>query len=181
MAVSGESGLLEETAALLHSLRGVWDEEAVDDLDHALQTATRAIEDNADDELVLAAALHDLAHSPRCDSPNRTRHDLAAREWLTPRFGARVGWLAGAHVAAKRYLVATEPGYADGLSETSAVSLQAQGGPAVCTEMVNHPWWPDALRLRSYDDAAKDPGATSVSIDDVLVIAQRVLRQQNCQ
>jgi predicted HD phosphohydrolase len=181
VAISEESAVLNETAALLHSLRGVWDEEAVDDLDHALQAATRAIEDHADDELVLAAALHDLAHSPRCDSPNRTQHDLAAREWLTPRFGARVGWLAGAHVAAKRYLVATEPGYADGLSATSVLSLQAQGGPAECADMVTHPWWPDALRLRLYDDAAKDPGAASVSIDDVLVIAERVLRQQNSQ
>ena len=62
----GESDLIEETAALLNSLRGVWDEDAVDELDHGLQSAARAIEDGADDELVLAAALHDLAHSPLC-------------------------------------------------------------------------------------------------------------------
>ena len=42
----------------------MWDEEAVDELDHALQAAARAIDDGADDELVLASALHDLAHSP---------------------------------------------------------------------------------------------------------------------
>ncbi len=172
------SVVLADTADLLRSLRGVWDEDAVDDLDHALQAATRAVEDGADDELVLAAALHDLAHSPRCDVPDRERHDVAARDWLTPRYGARVGWLAGAHVAAKRYLVATEPGYADGLSPTSLLSLREQGGPAVDDEMVCHPWWPDALRLRHYDDAAKVPGAPAVSIDDVLVVAERVLRRR---
>jgi hypothetical protein len=39
--------VLEETAELLRSLRGVWDETAVDDLDHALQAATPAIEHGA--------------------------------------------------------------------------------------------------------------------------------------
>ena len=53
-----------KSVLLLRSLRGVWDEDAVDELDHALQAAARAIDDGADDELVLAAALHDLGHSP---------------------------------------------------------------------------------------------------------------------
>lgn len=170
--------VLEETAELLGSLRGVWDEDAVDDLDHALQAAARAVDDGADDELVLAAALHDLAHSPLCDSPDRDRHDLAARDWLTPRFGARVGYLAGAHVAAKRFLVATDPGYAATLSPTSTLSLRVQGGAGVDDEMCCHPWWSDALRLRRYDDAAKVPGAPAVGIEDVLAVAERVLRRR---
>jgi len=176
MLARSESALIEETAALLNSLRGVWDEDAVDDLDHGLQAAARAIEDGADDELVLAAALHDLAHSPLCGL-DRTRHDVAARGWLTPRYGERVGWLAGAHVAAKRYLAATRADYAGGLSQTSIHSLRAQGGPDVDPAIVAHPWWPDALRLRSYDDAAKVPGAPAASIDEVLEVAGRVLRQ----
>jgi predicted HD phosphohydrolase len=169
---------IHQTADLLRSLRGVWDEEAVDELDHALQSAARAIEDGADDELVLAAALHDLAHSPLFGDPAPPAHDVAAREWLTPRFGERVGWLAGAHVAAKRYLMATDPGYGSGLSETSVVSLRAQGGAAVDDEFVTHPWWPDAVRLRRYDDAAKDPAGRVATIDDVLAIAEQVVRQR---
>lgn len=174
---------VDETAALLRSLRDVWDEEAVDELDHALQSAARAIEDGADDELVLAAALHDLAHSPMFDASAAERHDAAARDWLTPRFGERVGWLAGAHVAAKRYLVATEPGYGSALTSTSVLSLQAQGGAGTDDALVAHPWWPDALRLRRYDDAAKNPAASdegkAATIEDVLVVAERVLRQRN--
>lgn len=159
-----------ELARILHSLRDVWDEEAVDELDHALQCAARAIEDGADDELVLAAALHDIAHSPLL--PDAAAHDVLARDWLTPRYGARVGWLAGAHVAAKRYLAATEPDYE--LSGTSALSLQLQGGAGVDAEWIAHPWWPDAVRLRRYDDAAKDPRARGASVDDVLAVARRV-------
>lgn len=172
---------LAETAEMLSSLRGVWDEETVDELDHALQSAARAIDDGADDELVLAAALHDIAHSPTFDAAAAQRHDETAREWLAPRFGDRVGWLAGQHVAAKRYLVATEPGYGAGLSPTSVQSLQAQGGAGVEAELLDHPWWPDAVRLRRYDDAAKDPdpcaSGRAATIDDVLAVAERVLRR----
>ncbi|MFS0897904.1 HD family phosphohydrolase [Mycolicibacterium litorale] len=163
----------EQTRAVLESLRGVWDEEDVDELDHALQAAAQAIGDGADDGLVLAAALHDIGHSPLLASEFDT-HDRVARAWLTPRFGARVGWLAGAHVAAKRHLVATEPGYADGLSAVSVASLRAQGGAAVDPAMTGHPWWPDALRLRRYDDAAKDPAACGADIETVIAVAHRV-------
>ena len=170
---------ITETARILSSLRGVWDEEAVDELDHALQSAARAVDDGADDELVLAAALHDIAHSPLFDAAAAERHDQTAREWLTPRFGERVGWLAGQHVAAKRYLVATDPTYAAALTPTSLTSLQAQGGADVEPALVAHAWWLDALRLRRYDDAAKDPNAdATVTIDDVLAVAERVARQR---
>jgi predicted HD phosphohydrolase len=168
--------MLQETAAVLRSMRGVWDEDAVDELDHALQSAAHARDDGADDELVLAAALHDVARSPLVDQGD-PRHDLVARTWLTPRFGTRVGWLAGAHVAAKRYLVATEPGYTDTLSEVSIATLRDQGGAAEDLEYVQHAWWPDALRLRHFDDAAKDPAATRLPIAEVLIVAERVLRQ----
>jgi len=171
---------ITDTARLLSSLRGVWDEEAVDELDHALQSATRAVDDGADDELVLAAALHDIARSPMFDASAARRHDEVAKGWLTPRFGERVGWLAGQHVAAKRYLAATDPGYAAALSPTSVSSLRAQGGAGVDAALVAHPWWPDALRLRRYDDAAKDPDADgTVTIEDVLAVAERVVRQRD--
>jgi predicted HD phosphohydrolase len=81
-------------------------------------------------------------------------------------------------VAAKRYLAATDPDYATTLSDVSVDSLRHQGGASVDQAYVDHPWWPDALRLRRYDDAAKDPGGDAASIDDVLRIADRVLGQR---
>ncbi len=167
--------VLDEVRELLNSMRGVWDEVTVDELDHALQSAARATEDHADDELILAAALHDLGHSPLFGDVPTRQHDVIAREWLTPRFGERVGWLAGAHVAAKRYLVATDPDYAVTLSDVSVDSLHHQGGAEIDPAFVDHPFWPDALRLRRYDDAAKEPGAAAATIDEVLAVVDRVL------
>ena len=166
---------LAETAELLRSLRGVWDEVAVDEFDHATQSAARAIDDGADDELVLAAALHDIGHSPHLGGPAHPQHEAIARDWLTIRFGDRVGWLAGAHVAAKRHLVATEADYGQGLSSTSVTSLGAQGGARTDAAFADSPWWPDALRLRRYDDAAKVPGADGATVEEILAIARRVM------
>ena len=54
---------VDELEAVLMSLRGIWDEEAVDELDHALQAGYLAHADRADDELLLASVLHDIGHS----------------------------------------------------------------------------------------------------------------------
>lgn len=169
----------DEVRQLLHSMRGVWDEDTVDELDHALQSAARAQDDDADDELVLAAALHDLGHSPLfCEVPTG-KHDAIARDWLTPRFGVRVGWLAGAHVAAKRYLVATDPSYAGTLSDVSVDSLRHQGGAGLDRSFLDHPYWSDALRLRRYDDAAKEANGAASTVDEVLAVAERVLARRS--
>ncbi|MBX7453833.1 HD family phosphohydrolase [Mycolicibacterium sp. 3033] len=163
-------------AAVLGSLRGVWDEVEVDEWDHALQCAARALDDGADDELVLAAALHDIGHSPLLGGPGIDDHSGLASRWLRPRFGERVAWLAGAHVAAKRHLAATDADYCAALSPVSRSSLQEQGGATVDLAFAAHPWCADALRLRRFDDAAKVPGAHSVSLDSVLAIALRLAR-----
>lgn len=165
-----------ETEAVLESLRGVWDEESVDEWQHAMQSAARALEDEADEELVLAAALHDIGHSPLLGGPGVDDHSGLARDWITPRFGERVGWLAGAHVAAKQHLAAVDPAYASALSPTSVTSLADQGGARVDPAFAGHPWCDDALRLRRYDDAAKDPQAAAAPAEVVLDIARRLAK-----
>ena len=166
--------VIDETARVLASLRGVWDEVDVDELDHALQAGHHAVLDGADDELVLASVLHDVGHSPLVAVDPSVHHEDSAQEWLGTRFGARVGWLAGSHVRAKQYLAATDPDYAAALSPTSIRSLGCQGGALAGSSRVDHPWWPDALRLRRYDDAAKVAGAQALSVDEVLEFARRV-------
>jgi len=168
--------VVEETAALLASLHGVWDEDEVDEWQHAVQSAEQALLRGADDEVVLAAALHDIGHSPMLGGPGVVDHSGLARDWLTPRFGARVGWLAGAHVAAKRHLAATDPAYAAALSPTSVASLAEQGGAAIDPEFASHEWHRDAVLLRRCDDAAKDPAAAGAPEALILEIARRLTR-----
>jgi gamma-butyrobetaine dioxygenase len=68
------------------------------------------------------------------------------------------------HVAAKRYLAATEPWYHGLLSEASKLSLKLQGGPfdaAGATAFAARPHAEGAIALRRWDDAAKVPGAAT--------------------
>jgi predicted HD phosphohydrolase len=65
------------------------------------------------------------------------------------------------HVAAKRYLCATEPGYRDRLSPASLRSLALQGGafsPAELERFLCEPHAIDAIALRRWDDQAKIAG-----------------------
>jgi predicted HD phosphohydrolase len=182
--------LVDEVERVLRSLRGVWDEEAVDELDHGLQAAGRAAACRpGDDELLVAALLHDVAHSPlvtgaaavheEAEPVPGPAHDEIARGWLTPRFGPRVGWLAGAHVVAKCHLAATDADYAAALSATSVLSLGAQGGAgAAGPEWTGNPWWPAALELRRCDDAAKDPAAPVPDLRWALDAVRRVAKRR---
>jgi predicted HD phosphohydrolase len=142
-----------------------YDGEPVDQLEHALQCAALAREEG-DAAFVVAALLHDIARAPAVagipyDGP-REHHGETAARWLEPRVGERVAWLAEQHVAAKRYLVATDPAYEAKLTEVSARTLKAQGGPMTEAEVAafrSHPDWRLALRLREIDDQGKVPGA----------------------
>ena len=153
--------------------------EPVDQLAHAMQTAQLAIADGADDALVVAAALHDVARLPEVGALHRgLPHETAAARFCGELLGARVGWLVGAHVLAKRVLVATEPGYAEGLSAASTSSLAVQGGAAGADleRFTAHTWAADALRLRRWDDLAKVPGVAAPEPADLLDRMARLWR-----
>jgi len=138
--------------------------EAVTQRDHALQCAALASAAVADGELVLAALLHDLAHlvTPEGRDAPHHHHGHAGGTLVRPFAPARVAWVLEHHVAAKRYLCAVDPVYFERLSPASVHSLRAQGGPLGTEELTAleaHPWFGDALRLRRWDEEAKDPEA----------------------
>jgi predicted HD phosphohydrolase len=168
--------LVEEILAACWSMKGLpYDGEPVDQLEHALQCAALAREwtEGMDRGFVVAALLHDIARAPAVagipfDGP-REHHGQTAARWLGPRVGRRIAWLAEQHVAAKRYLVAVDPAYAARLTDVSARTLVAQGGPMSDGEIrafAAHPDWLLALTLREIDDRGKVPGLDVPGIDD---------------
>jgi predicted HD phosphohydrolase len=165
--------VLHEIVDACESMVGLpYDGEPVDQLQHALQTAALARAERSGPELVVAALLHDIARAPAVagvmyDEADSHHGDLG-RRWLEPRVGMRVASLAERHVAAKRYLVATDPAYRDALSPVSAMTLESQGGAMSDEEVAEfeaQPDWQNAVRLRTWDDRAKDPGASVPGLD----------------
>src|SRR5215467_15684652 len=152
-------------------------QERVNELAHALQCAELADAAGADEELVLACLLHDVgryavAQEGISDTLERISarpatgcgHHEAGADLVAPYVPERVGFLIRAHAEAKRYLCTTEPGYHDSLSRGSKHTLTLQGNLMTSEEMsraTRQPWWPDAIRLRRWDDAAKVIGKST--------------------
>ena len=89
-------------------------------------------------------------------------------EYLGRWFGEDVTQPVYLHVAAKRYLTATDPGYAALLSPGSALSLTLQGGPFSpedARRFAAQPGADGAIRLRCWDEAAKQPRAQTPPLD----------------
>ena len=155
----------------------------VNQLEHALQCAAQARRDRADDEVVVAALLHDLGHlltPDEMEAPGR-HHGIAAAGALRPYVPPRVAWLIEHHVVAKRYLVSVDPRYAAALSPVSRRSLVAQGAglaPEEASVLETHPWFGDAVRLRRWDDAAKQPGLACDPLIEYRPLLERWLGAQ---
>lgn len=141
--------------------------EAVTQGEHALQAAWLAEQAGASPSLITAALLHDLGHLVHHlpdNAPDRgidDHHEVLAARRLEKVFGPEVVEPVRMHVAAKRYLCAVEPGYWDGLSVPSRVSLELQGGPMTEEEVQTfraHPQCDAAVAVRRWDDQAKIAG-----------------------
>jgi gamma-butyrobetaine dioxygenase len=152
---------------------------------HMLQAAQLAEQDGADDALVVAALLHDVGHftgavtGEQLMTGTDNRHSDAGADWLTHWFGPEVTEPVRLHVAAKRYLCAVEPGYADSLSPASVYTLGLQGGPMRGNELAAFaasPYAQDACRLRRWDDAAKDPQVSAPSFEHFRPLLSRLAR-----
>lgn len=157
--------------------------EPVTQVSHMLQAAALARAAHAPAPLVAAALLHDVGHFtpavPGQDLTTGSRHSATGADWLAQWFGGEVTEPVRLHVAAKRYLCAVEPGYLAALSPASRHTLRMQGGPmggAERAEFEAHPQACAALRLRRWDDAAKDPAAAPPAFGYYKSLLRRLLR-----
>ena len=92
---------------------------------------------------------------------------MRAVAYLAPAFGAELIEPIRLHVEAKRYLVATDRSYATMLTSASVQSLRRQGGPMSVDEtwrFEGQPFCQEAIALRRWDDAARQPGQTTPSL-----------------
>jgi phosphonate degradation associated HDIG domain protein len=149
----------------------------VNQLQHALQAAALAEADAASPATVLASLLHDVGHMIHTLGENPAGrgiddvHEEIGAAWLAQRFAPEVSEPVRLHVAAKRYLCTVEQDYFGKLSPDSVRSLELQGGlmsPEELEAFRKHPQHAEAVRLRRYDEGAKDPRAATPGFDHFL-------------
>jgi phosphonate degradation associated HDIG domain protein len=157
----------------------------VNQLQHALQSATLAEQQGETPSLIVAALVHDIGHMVHDLSEDPAsagiddRHEELGAAWLDRHFGPDVAEPVRLHVPAKRYLCAVDRAYFSLLSEDSVRSLALQGGPMSPDEVAEfeqHPHAKAAVRLRRIDEAAKDPNAITPTVDHFMRYVDLVLR-----
>ena len=165
------SKLLESLESLSES---AYVGEPVSQLEHGLQAAGLAIKAGAGEHMVLAALLHDVGHwcDPKAlqmESLGARDHDRLGAEYLVAiGLQREISALVGSHVDAKRYLAATTPQYIAKLFPASRKTLDYQGGPMsdeALSAFEVSPVFRDALRLRAWDEAAKEPQAARPNLE----------------
>jgi phosphonate degradation associated HDIG domain protein len=160
--------------------------EGVSQLEHALQCAVFAERAGASEPLIVATLLHDIGHMLHdlpediADAGVDTQHESLGSAWLSQHFGPEVSEPVRLHVAAKRYLSASEAGYFDLLSEASKLSLKLQGGPMSAEEQAKfgaERFFDDALALRRWDDEGKIVGMETPDLTHFEPRIERSLRR----
>lgn len=159
-------------------------DEELSQLDHALQTAALAVEDDAPEPLVAAALLHDIGHLLHRDGARGAStatvdlgHEHVGARFLGPLFPPAVTGPIALHVRAKRFLAATDDSLDRRLSAGSLASLELQGGALNGPETAAfqaHPHFDDAMQLRSWDDRAKIDGLTIPPLRGYRPLLERV-------
>jgi phosphonate degradation associated HDIG domain protein len=154
---------------------GAYFGERVSMTEHGLQAAHFAQAERAPEPLILAALLHDVGHLledvPEAIEDWRTdaRHEEVGARWLARRFGPEVSEAVRLHVAAKRYLCATDAGYFGMLSPASVHTLSLQGGPMNAQQIAlfeKEPYHREAVRVRRWDDQGKVAGLKTAALGD---------------
>lgn len=160
-------------------------DEKVSQLAHALQCAHQAEQEGADAALIAAALLHDIGHLVGNGDEGLAKrgidamHEQTGADWVAERFDDAVAEPVRLHVDAKRFLCTREDGYFERLSPASVLSLSVQGGPYSETEadvFAARPHADAAVRLRRWDEAAKDPEAVTPGLDHYRPMLEAHLR-----
>lgn len=143
--------------------------EKVTQLEHMVQSAQLAEQQGYEEEVVLAAFLHDIGHicvSARGDNEMggygiKDHEEVGAAFLQEKGFSRRLIRLVEAHVEAKRYLTWKSPAYYEQLSEASKKTLEYQGGRMQEEEALafeQYPLFELIIKMRHWDEEAKIEG-----------------------
>tara|TARA_Y100001970_G_C14179501_1_gene828997 strand:- start:71 stop:625 length:555 start_codon:yes stop_codon:yes gene_type:complete len=115
-------------------------------LEHSLQTATRAIKDNASDEMVVAALLHDIG-----DELSPLNHSEYAAAVLKPYVSEKVHWIVEKHGIFQLYYYAHHIG----------------GNKNERDKYKGHKYYKDTIYFcENWDQKSFDPNFKSLTLKD---------------
>lgn len=142
--------ILEALRRLDHTLSGY----QVTRLEHSLQTATRAEDDGADEEMILGALLHDLG-----DDLAPANHSQYAASIIRPYVREEVIWIVAHHGMFQKYYYGHHVGV----------------DPNERERFRDHPWFDACERFcERWDQAAFDPCYPTRSLEHFEPLVRRI-------
>ena len=163
-------------------------DEAISQLEHALQCAALAENSGASPAMITACLLHDIGHmvDNHFEGAARRgidrRHEKIGAAFLAQWFGTAVTEPVILHVPAKQYICAVDSEYTDMLSPASVRSLELQGGPFDSEDarrFIRRAYAQDAVQLRRWDDEAKDQEAKTPPLEHFLCYVEVALKSSH--
>ncbi len=149
--------------------------EPVSQLEHMCQCAQLAEEEGYDNEVVLAAFMHDIGHlcgnllsAAEMNGYGMIDHEKLGEVYIRSKgFSEKVSKLVGSHVSSKRYLTFKYPEYYEKLSSASKETLVMQGGMMTAEEaeiFEQEDLFHLYVTLRRWDEEAKRENVPLVSL-----------------
>ena len=153
-----------------------YDGENVTQLQHMYQAAELAAAQGLDEEVVLAAFLHDIGHICVAEHTENSingfgivNHEKIGATFLQlSGFSERLISMVQNHVNAKRYLTFKDPAYYNQLSLASKETLKHQGGMMTTAEAASfesNPFYKTIIALRLIDEQAKDANKPNADLE----------------
>ena len=153
-AASTADRVLEQLRGLAGSLGGY----KVDRLEHSLQSATRAYRDDADEEMVVAALLHDIG-----DLLSPHNHSALAAEVLRPYVSERTYWIVRQHGLFQSYYYAHHFG-----NDRNARD-----------RYIDHEWYQDTVDFcERWDQSSFDPDYESLPLEFFEPMVRRIFARE---
>jgi len=146
--------MLEALRKLDHSLEGY----PVSRLGHSLQCATRALQDGADDELLIAALVHDIG-----DELAPYNHAEFAAAVLRPYVRPEVTWIVANHGLVQAYYY-----------------VHHLGGDRNARDRIkDHPWYPACLAFcERWDQSSFDPDYRTEPLETFEPLVRRIFSRE---
>ena len=151
-------GTADRVLAQLHALAGSLSGYKVDRLEHSLQCATRAYRDGADEEMVVAALLHDIG-----DLLSPSNHSELAAAVLRPYVSEKTYWIVRRHGLFQSYYYAHHTGGDRNARDTYR----------------NHPWYQDTVDFcERWDQSSFDPDYQSLPLEFFEPMVRRIFARE---
>ena len=146
--------ILKFMSSLTSSLEGY----KITRLEHSLQAATRALRDKADDEMIVAALLHDIG-----DELAPLNHSEYAASVLKPYVSEKTHWIVQKHGEFQMYYYAHHLGKNKNQRD----------------KYIGHKYYNDTVDFcEKWDQASFDPDYKSLKLEDFAPIVKKIFSRK---